>query len=355
MIKILHVISDKNIGGAGRLLLNLLSEADRKKFDFAVVLPHDSMLTPRVISLEANAIESQLSFRELLSIVKEENPDIVHTHSAAVARVAAKLCGVSTVVNTKHCAEEVTCKTPLRKRIPTRVFDALFTDHTIATAEYAKDRLVADGIPPCKTSVIINGSLPIKELSVAERLAARESLGYCDKDFLVGMVARLEQGKGHEYFIEAAGLCQNDYPRIKFLIAGSGSLEEKLKSSARGLDNLKFLGFISDVTEIMNILDVNTNCSYVSETSSLSLSEGMSVGVIPIVSDCGGNAFMARDCGMVFPKKDSAALADILKYLYRNPKEKMTLSAKAKHRFNSIFVAKEMAKETENLYLKLLK
>ena len=51
MIKILHVISDQNIGGAGRLLLNLLACGDRERFCFAVVVPVGSRLVPKLKAL----------------------------------------------------------------------------------------------------------------------------------------------------------------------------------------------------------------------------------------------------------------------------------------------------------------
>lgn len=355
MIKILHVISDKNIGGAGKLLLNLLAKSDRKKFDTSVILPCGSLLTPRIKELNFQATETELSFCKLYRLIKIQKPDIVHAHSAATARMAAKFCGVPAILNTKHCAEEIINNIPLYKRASVHAFDALFTDCTIATAEYVKGRLIAEGIPSQKISVIINGSLPLRELTITEKSQSRAKLGYGDDDFIVGMVARLEHGKGHEYFIEAAKFCKENNPEIKFLIVGDGCEMQKLKAAAQGLDNVKFLGFVDNVSEIMNILDANVNCSYISETSSLSLSEGMSVGAVPIVSNCGGNSFMAKDCGIVFPKKNHRALAEALIFLSKNPKKKKNLSDKAKQRFHSVFTAKKMARETESLYLRLLK
>ena len=42
MIRVLHFLSDSNIGGAGITLYRLLSSSDRDRFDFAVVLPENS-------------------------------------------------------------------------------------------------------------------------------------------------------------------------------------------------------------------------------------------------------------------------------------------------------------------------
>ena len=363
MIRVLHVISDKNIGGAGRLLLNLLREADREKFEISVALPDGSLLIPhieelkiKVFRLNGGTSSKELSaIREMRKIIKEIRPHIVHTHSALFARIAARTCGVPINLNTKHCSLEVSeGKIGFAQKSVARIFDACFTDHTIATAEYAKERLIREGISPNKISVIINGSLPLKELSEEDRRAIRTKLGFGKNDLIAGMVARIEHGKGQEIFIEAARLCQEKAPKVKFLIAGDGSQAEEIRNLSRGIDNVNFLGFVSDVTEIMNILDANINCSYISETSSLSLSEGMSVGAIPVVSDCGGNKFMAKDCGIVFPKKDSSALAEILISLAVDSERLERLKKASKERFLKDFTAKSMTRQTENLYFKLL-
>lgn len=354
MIKILHVISDKNIGGAGKLLLNLISQQNQKSFDIAVAVPSGSLLTNRLTALGTHVYESNLSFWSLVKIIRSEGPHIVHTHASAKARAAAKLCGVAITVNTKHCATDTAKRAGLCKRAINFVFDRFFTSHTIATAHYAKKRLMLDGIPERKISTVINGSLPQKAVSSKEKLILRKKYGYTAEDFLVGMVARIEQGKGHEYFIEAAKLCQSAAPQIKFIIVGDGTMMKKIKESAAELRNLIFTGFMQSVSDIMNILDANANCSYISETSSLSLSEGMSLGVIPVVSDCGGNSFMAKDCGIVVPKKDSKALADALVFLASNKETVQRLKSSAVMRFSSEFTAKAMTEKTERIYLNLL-
>lgn len=47
-IKVLHVLTDTNIGGAGTVLINHLTCFDREKYDISVCLPEGSALTPRV-------------------------------------------------------------------------------------------------------------------------------------------------------------------------------------------------------------------------------------------------------------------------------------------------------------------
>ena len=59
MIKVLNVLSDSNIGGAGRLLVNYLRNFDRTKFDVAVVLPKNSDLKPCVEETVSLSLKSK--------------------------------------------------------------------------------------------------------------------------------------------------------------------------------------------------------------------------------------------------------------------------------------------------------
>ena len=111
MIRVLHFISDSNIGGAGRLLLHCLRHFDRDKLDVAVVLPRDSALIPSIAETGTRYIETDFgrdashdkgAIAAFSRIIRAEKPHIVHTHSAFDARVAAYLCGVKSRIYTRH-------------------------------------------------------------------------------------------------------------------------------------------------------------------------------------------------------------------------------------------------------------
>ena len=57
MIKVLNIISDSNIGGAGRCLINFIKYYDRSKFDIKVALPKGSLLIPELEKLNTEVIE----------------------------------------------------------------------------------------------------------------------------------------------------------------------------------------------------------------------------------------------------------------------------------------------------------
>lgn len=57
MTCVLNIISDTNIGGAGRVLLNYLQYCDRTQFQVSVALPQGSLLKPPLEELGATVYE----------------------------------------------------------------------------------------------------------------------------------------------------------------------------------------------------------------------------------------------------------------------------------------------------------
>ena len=144
------------------------------------------------------------------------------------------------------------------------------------------------------------------------------------------------------------------------MIVGTGSLENSLKKCAEKLeieDRVFFLGFVDDISPIMNITDINVNCSIGTETSCLALSEGMSIGVPAIASDYLGNKYMVKNNvnGLIFPQKDHVKLARRILLLSKNKDLHNKLSKNSKKRFFSELNAKRMTRETEKYYFEMLK
>lgn len=363
-MKILHVLSDSNIGGAGMLLLNCLAHFDRSEFDIKVVLPRDAELKERVEALGYEVIGmkhgrdtsyEKAATEELVEIFKSEKPDIVHTHSSFSARIAARKCKVPLIFQTHHCAVmPPKYKTFFPFKQILGALNNYYSDRVIATALAAADILMMQGTKREKISVILNGSEPLVTISAEEKKSLREALGLSKENFVFTIVARLEEVKDHRTFIEAAAEAAKVHDDMRFLIVGKGSLEESLKSLAADLsaeEKIIFTGFCRDVAPYMNIADVNVNCSR-SETSCLALSEGMSLGLPSLVSDCDGNSSMVEDGvnGLIFERGNSEMLATAMITLYENSALRQKMSEKARDIFEKKFTASVMTRQLEELY-----
>ena len=360
-MKILYVISDRNIGGAGIQLLNVLRHLDRHAFAVTVALPFRSRLRERLIELRVPVREletpcevlTRRSVCELVSVIRSEAPDIVHTNAAIAARVAGRLCGCR-VVFTRHCAYPAAANaTPLCARIANR----LLTDRAIATAAAAARDLLAMGVPSGAITVILNGSDPVREVSADELDRWRSRLRLEPDDFCVGICARLEPCKGHDVFLRAAKIALGRMPQrhFRFLVIGEGSRRAALERFAvsEGLsDAVRFTGFVSDVAPLYRLLRLHVSASRGTETSCLAVSEAMSAGVPELVSDYGGNREMigASRAGMVLPVGDPSALADAICQVASDRALEDAMRLAARDRYCRFFTAERMTQQLMAVY-----
>ncbi len=365
MIKLIHVISDTNIGGAGKYLLTYLANCDRNAFDVSVIVPADSRLIPEIDSLGFKTItcdgmaDKSMDFAAvsaLRRIFRAEKPDIVHTHAVLSARIAARLAGAIKVIYTRHSVFPQ--KAYLTKGVGkglNGLAGKFLSDGIIAVAGAAKQNLTDTGIDPGSVKVIYNGVDPQTVLSAEERSSVRRNFGIAEDEFVVAIIARLEEVKGHTYFIDAAELVKNAGIRARFVIAGTGACESSLRAYAEGKgmsDTVLFTGFLSNVGDLENIMDIQANASYGTEAASLSLLEGMSLGKPAVVSDFGGNPELISDGlnGYVVPQKDAAAMADAVIRLLSDDVLRQKLSDGALRTFESRFTSKIMTEQMENFY-----
>lgn len=366
--RIIEVSSDSNIGGAGRCLITFLKNMDRGKFDVKVILPPNSLLRPEIEALGTEVIELEgiaeksldiNSIRKFKKIFKREKPDLVHTHASMSARIAAKQCGAK-VVYTRHSVFPPTKRlTAFPGKTVNGIVNNHYSDSIIAVAEAAKDNLTDTGVSEHKISVILNGVDGLEKVSDERKRQIRENFGINGDELVISIVARLEEIKGHDYFIEAAKLLTEEGLGAKFVIAGTGSYEKQLKEKVRELrleDTVLFTGFITNVEELMNITDIQVNASFGTEATSLALLEGMSLGVPAVVSDFGGNPGVIRDGenGFVVEKQNSSALKDAIKKLIADRDLYNRMSARSREIFEQRFTARIMTENTENLYMKTI-
>jgi glycosyltransferase involved in cell wall biosynthesis len=362
-MRVVEIISDSNIGGAGVLLANRLKHKC-KDIETVVVLPKESKLLPRMRALGVRTVQMKgcrdrsldlLAIPELFFILRKLKPDIVNSHGCASARIAAKLARARVSVYTRHCCFPLK-RIYERKLISwlTAYMSRLTCDAVIAVSPAVKRDLALMGVPRSMVRVVVNGAEPLQRSSAEERATKRREMAIPASATVVGIFARLEECKDHECLLRAARILCERGGEYRFLIVGTGSIEARLKRLCKELglnEKVVFTGFVEDVSPLMNITDINVNCSIGTETSSLALSEGMSIGVPAVVSDFGGNCYMIKDGvnGLVYPQRDHVALADSIlalsdKTLYKR------LSENSLSRFRKELNAKRMAAETAAFY-----
>ena len=369
MTRILHIISDSNIGGAGRCLVNYLRHHDRSRFAVSVVLPRGSLLIPQIAALDVPYIEvdgiaersfSPAAVRALSRILKREQPHIVHTHGSFSGRIAAKLCG-SRIVYTRHSAFPVSPK--LQKGVFHHLngfVNGFFADIVIAVSPAARENLIESGIAPGIIRLVGNGVSPLSPAGEEHLAALRSEWQIPDGCFLAGYPARLEDYKGHDLLLEAAKNLKAEGREFFILIAGRGNQEQKLREQAQAMgvsDRVQFLGFVEDMAGFLSLLTVQLNCSTQSEACSMSIIEGMSLGLPTVASRCSGNPWLVEDgvTGLLFENNSPEALTTALKKLMDDPALVQELGIAARASYEARFTGEMFAANLERVYSEILK
>ncbi|MBR2382448.1 MAG: glycosyltransferase [Anaerotignum sp.] len=365
-IKVLHILTDKNIGGAGRWLLYYLKYHNRNAFQVKVVLPHDSLLVPAVKALDVPVIAMEemedrsfdkKAMKALVKLFKEEKPDIVHTHASMTARMAARAAMVPSIFNTKHCMESAPGILP--KKIIRREVNAAFSDKIIAVSRAVRRSMVHAGTNPEQIAVVYNGIDPIAIPTAEEKTVLLQSYGGKAGEMAVGMVARLEEVKDHETFLLAAQNVLEHRRDVRFYIVGDGSLRDELERRAYELgisSNVTFTGFIKDVEKIEAALDIAVITSK-AEALCLSIIESMIAGIPAVGTDSGGVAEVIKhgENGFLVPIGDADQLAERIEELLADDAKRKAFGEHAKKHAESMFMADKMTKRIEKLYLEARK
>lgn len=363
-MKITHVISDSNVGGAG-ILLASVTRGLMDSFDFEIILPRGSELIPRLPSGRVKITELDIkrdkSFDPrdtmlLYRYFKMTRPDAVHTHASLSARLGAVMAGVRPAISTRHCAKPSSL---IRKRgLFSRLLYDLSTDLTLSTADFATDNLIAEGVPKERIVTIKNGSAKMEKLSEREAEDLRKSLGIPIGARIVGSVARLETVKGQDVILRAAAKLQDLLPDVFYLFVGDGSQRERYESLAARLGLGKraiFIGYVEEPWRYESLFSVYVNASRGTETSCLATSECMGMGIPAVVSDFGGNTEMVEDGenGLIFSCDNAESLSAALFRILSDEALLRRLSLGAERIYSEKFSLGAMLEGYKGLYCSL--
>jgi glycosyltransferase involved in cell wall biosynthesis len=361
------VLSDKNIGGAGKCVLALVDWSNGTKFrgSIEVVLPRESDLTPEflkrdVFVTEIDHLDSSFdskAIKILHGIMKQKQPDIIHTHAALSARVAARKYKKAKIVYTRHSYYDQ--KTKLLNKIPNWMINNAMADAIIAVSPAVADNLKSLGAPKKKIHIIFNGVPYAPVFQPDKRLIIREEYGLKPNHFIVSIMARLVKDKDHDTLLDAAKMLCDIDRSIKFIIAGKGEEEHRLKVRVQHEDirNVLFTGFVNEIEKIENITDLQVNTSIGTEATSLALLDGLSLGIPAVASDFGGNPYVivhGRN-GLLFPKRRPIALVNAILEIRNNRDLYNDMSFQALEVFETRFTLDRMGSQTFALYEKLLR
>ena len=368
-MKVLHLISGGDTGGAKTHIINLLCGL-KDKVEVKLVCfidgPFAEDLKKHGIDVEVIEQRSRFDFsvvNKLKDLIESENYEIVHSHGARANLISyfLKKKVKAKFITTVHSDYLLDFKDNFYKNI---VFTNLNKfalkrfDNYIAVSDSFKDMLVSRGFDKDKIFTIYNGIfLEDRAIKDKESYLKEKNIAYKDK-FIVGILARLDKVKDHETFLRAAREVIDKDKSVIFLIAGDGQDKEHLLSLRKELaleDNVYFLGNETHPYDFLNAIDINVLCS-LSESFPYVIMEGGSLKKATIASKVGGipKIILDGETGKLFEKQDYKALAAHILDLKNNDDERKKLGQNIYSRIIDNFTHIKMAEKHVYIYKKIV-
>ena len=366
MQTILHTIETAGPGGAETVVFNLASALDPQKFRSVVVLPEENWLGKKLrdAGIPTYFVQSRgwYDFRipaALARVAERERVSLIHSHlpgynfySCIAGRLARRKVAV-----TYHGPVELADATAVRSRIKLWTVRSK-ADVVVVVCDFVGEILRSRGFPSSKITTIPNG-IATNRFSDANAGVLRQQLGIGDDIKLVGTVANVRASKGYEFYLRAARIVLDKFPKTVFVAAGDIDpvLGAPLLDLHRKLnlgDKFRFLGFREDVPHILKDLDVFV-LSSTSEGLPLVTLEAMASGKPLVVTRCGGPQEVVQDgiIGHVVAPGDAAALAAAIGGLLQVPERAECFGEQGKVRAESEFSIQAMVRRYEDLYARI--
>jgi glycosyltransferase involved in cell wall biosynthesis len=324
-----------------------------------VVQPHSPLLKKAaaenlpVLPRRMRSEVGLLAALRLAAAMRRRKCRLVHfhdAHAAAVGGLAAALARVPLRVISRR-VDFPLGRNALSRRKYTKA------DAIIAISQGVKRVLVDSGVEAERVEVVPSGiDFSIYEQDLP-RDALRREYHFSESDYLVGIVAQLEDHKGHRYLLEAAHLLRQHARKVKIIIIGEGSLRMELTRQAESLevkDVVYFLGFRDDIPQLLASLDLFVLSSHMEGLGS-SLLDAMACRLPVVATRTGGipEVIQHEKTGLLVPAKNPEALAEAILTLYRNRRLAARLGMEGYLHVHAHFSAKATATMTVEVYKKL--
>ena len=372
MIRIVHIISNLDIGGAEVTLTQLVSGMDTTRFHNTVIsLTDRGQLGDRI---ESSGIPvhclgmkrgrpDMSSLPKLVRSLRETKPTIVQSwlyHADLIGLLAVRFMRSTRLIWNVRCSDMQLKYYPFQTRCVRRMLSwcSRIPVAVVTNSEAGKRVHERFGYRPRRWAYIPNGfdTNRFRPDPVAAR-KLREALDLPHEARLVALIARCDPMKDHGTFLSAAKKVVSARPDVHFLLAGKYTQLLTPRVAETGLQgHVHLLGLRHDVDYLFAGVDVACLSSAFGEGFSNVLGEAMSCGVPCVTTDVGDSRAIVDNTGLIVPPQDADALARaVLNLLDRDADARVALGTAARARIQARYSLSGLISKYESLYTEISK
>jgi glycosyltransferase involved in cell wall biosynthesis len=360
--RIAHVVESLQIGGAEKLVFDFAN--GRGSADTTAVCLRDigvfgKQLLDRGFQVDLVGLDSsrwRIVLR-LARIFQIRRIALAHCHNPMAhlyGALAARLAGGIPVVVTKHGMRDF-------GQGWAASVNARLMRHSQVVAVSEEVRTMMNSVvrrPDWPIRYIANG-IPLSPFQPrSSHNEARAGFGWPPDAFIIGIVARLADGKGHLPLLEALARLRQQVPSAMLVVVGDGVMRAEIEAriAALGLQQaVLLLGERQDVPQILAAIDMFCLPSE-TEGMPITLLEAMAASLPAVVSAVGAIPSMIDDgvSGVLIPRGDPAALDRALLAIAQEPEKTAAMGVAARRRVEKDFSVETALKNYEELYREML-
>jgi len=371
MRKLLFVVTKGNWGGAQRYVFDLAIHL-REQYAVSVACGMPGKLVEQLteesipvhviphLGRDMNVFHDLRSLWEVFRLFWHERPDIVHLNSSkigGIGAVAARLCGIKTVIFTVHGFAFNEDRPWWQKPfiVTASWLSVVFATRVICINRTECDQIKRWPLVRSKATLIYNG---IDEPSFLRRSDARAQIfeltrwtpAEGTKPFIVGTIAELVSNKGIQFAIEAIA----QIPESHLVIIGSG--EElialgTLAAELGGSERIHFTGFVANASTYLKGFDTFVLSSVKEGLPYVILEAGYAK--LPVVStNVGGIPDVITDMkdGILVQTRKPQELARALMFMHDHKRQGQAFAKSLHERIKQAFSTERMVNETIAAY-----
>lgn len=312
-MKILHIITSLELGGAEKLLTELIPlQKKQAQVDLLVLYDKENFFTVDSMVSKYNSKKDFRNVFEILKVIKKGEYDVVHSHLLHGQFWTALARTLDFSKERKYITTEHSTSNSRRKRWFFRYFDmALFKgyDRVVSISQAVKESLMGwlKDDRDWRYPVIENG-IDLEVFHHSSPLK-REEIGIMPGEIALIMVARLNRAKDHMTILRAMKILPLYY---KLILAGEGETKEQIQSAveAMGLQQrVRLLGMRTDISALFHTADIAIHSSHF-EGFGITAVEAMASGIPLVASDIPGLGEVVKGGGLIFNAEDERDLAE---------------------------------------------
>jgi glycosyltransferase involved in cell wall biosynthesis len=361
-INILQLVNGFAIGGGEIKLLELIEKLDKEKYKIVVcsvgqggpLQSEFERVCPRVVVFEKrHRFDIGLIFK-LVKLMRQERIDIVQTtllYADILGAVAAKIAGVPFVVSWDVVTQPFKTLHKMAYSVAKRNMNLVVT-----VSDAINRKTVAERNMPVDRVKTIHYGVDLDKFNTngVDTAVKRRELGLSEDELLVGVVARLNEQKGHKYLVAAAPEIVKQFPHVRFVFVGDGPLRADIEKQIDDLGisrHFTFLGFRDDVHEILKVFDIFVLPSLYEGLPNVVL-EAMAAGkpIIATAVDGTPEAVADGETGLLVPSREPEPLKSAIIKLVSDEKTRLVMARNARKRAESHFSLEKQVRAFENLY-----